>query len=97
MKPNHCQPSQLLYRPTNATWAHNHDFLAFTVNRERLRLDFDERFEAFLFPPLVSFSIVGEGRGAEILSSSLSLWERAGVRESDFLNLYLWLNQQSNR
>jgi hypothetical protein len=48
-KPNNCQRAVFLYRPGNATWADNDDFLAFTVNRERRRLDFDERFEAFLF------------------------------------------------
>jgi hypothetical protein len=46
---NDCQSPDFLYCPSNATWAHNDDFLAFTVNRERRRLDFDERFEAFLF------------------------------------------------
>lgn len=85
-----CQRTPFLYSPTNATWAHNDDFLAFTVNRERRRLDFDERFEAFLFPPLVSFFIVGESRGEEVLSSSLSLWERARGEGTRFLNLYFY-------
>ena len=54
-KPNDCQSPRFLYHPPNAIWAHNDDFLAFAVIRERKRLDFDERFEAFLFQRAAAF------------------------------------------